>query len=387
VPIPPRQVTDDGAIGVANRLAKRGVRIATSWSLSLLLLAIVVASAQGCRKDTSSSAQTTTVAPNPAALTGKPLRVAMIAKSSSNPSFLSARTGAEDRARELSVQIGAPIEVDWLTPSQEDGQVQAKRILQAVNDRVDAILISCSDDQKVSDAIDDAVARGVAVMTFDSDAPRSKRFSYCGVDDLEVGQRLMAELARILPARPGVGAKNPAPIAILAGNSSDPNLRRRVEGAMAEAARHPDLKVIGTFFHRETPQDASAEVLRVTRAHPGLAGWAMVGEWPLYNKTLLGDLQSDGSNGQVKIVSVSALPPQLIYVEKGFAPVLLAQPTYLWGTVGIDAIVNHLVLKKPVPERIPMELIRVTSANLGAWARQLKAWGFGDVPDEYLRMK
>ena len=341
----------------------------------------------GCRKDASTGAPTTTIAANPGPPTGKPLRIAMIAKSSSNPSFLSARTGAEDRARELSVQVGAPIEVDWLTPSQEDGRVQAQRILQAVNERVDAILISCSDDQKVSDAIDDAVARGVAVMTFDSDASRSRRFAFCGIDDLEVGQKLMAELAAILIPRPDAGAKNPAEVAILAGNPSAPNLRRRVEGAMREAARHPGLKVVGTFFHVETSQDATAEVLRVAAAHPELAGWAMVGGWALYNKTLLGDLQSDRSKGQFKIVSVNALPPQLIYVEKGFAPVLLAQPTYLWGAVGVEMIVRRLLLKKPVPEYIPMELIRVTSENLGTWARQLKAWGFGDVPDEYLRMK
>ncbi|MES1171904.1 MAG: substrate-binding domain-containing protein [Bacteroidota bacterium] len=279
--------------------------------------------------------------------------------------------------------MGSPIEINWLTPSQEDGQVQAQRILQAVNDRVDAILISCSDDQKVSDAIDDAVARGVAVMTFDSDAPRSRRFAYCGVDDFKVGEKVMAELAAVLPRR-----TKPAPkVAILAGNMNAPNLRRRVEGVMAEAARHPDLKVVGTFFHVETPQDASAEVLRAEAAYPDIAGWAMVGGWPLYNKTLLSDLDADAGRSRYKIVSVNALPPQLVYVEKGFAPVLLAQPTYLWGSVGVDTIVAKLLLKKSVPQLIPMQLVRVTVANLGSWARQLKEWGFGDVPEEYLRLK
>jgi hypothetical protein len=40
---------------------------------------------------------------------------------------------------------------------------------------------------------------------------------------------------------------------------------------------------------------------------------------------------------------------------------------------------------KPVPEVIPMELVKVTKDNLGTWARQLKDWGFTDVPDEYLK--
>jgi hypothetical protein len=33
-----------------------------------------------------------------------------------------------------------------------------------------------------------------------------------------------------------------------------------------------------------------------------------------------------------------------------------------------------------------MELVRVSKENLGDWARQLKTWGFTDVPDKYLQM-
>src|SRR4029434_10735990 len=106
----------------------------------------------------------------------------MIAKSSTNPVFLAARTGAETAAKELSAKTGKDIRVNWLTPPQEDGQVQAQRVQQAVNDGADAILISCSDAGKVTGAINDAVGRGVPVMTFDSDAPASKRFAFYCVD-------------------------------------------------------------------------------------------------------------------------------------------------------------------------------------------------------------
>ncbi len=87
------------------------------------------------------------------------------------------RTGAEAAAKELGPKNGLQINILWLTPPQEDGQVQAQRIQQAVNDGADAILISCSDAGKVTGAINDAVARGVEVMTFDSDVPGSSRFA------------------------------------------------------------------------------------------------------------------------------------------------------------------------------------------------------------------
>ncbi|HEX7546729.1 MAG TPA: substrate-binding domain-containing protein, partial [Gemmatimonadaceae bacterium] len=126
---------------------------------------------------------------------GKPFVITMIAKSSTNPVFLSARTGAEVAAAELSKQLGIAVKIDWRTPPSEDGTVQAQRIAEAVNDGVQALLVSTSDAGKVTGAIDDAVARGVPVMMFDSDAPNSKRFSFYGGDDVAMGHQVMAELA------------------------------------------------------------------------------------------------------------------------------------------------------------------------------------------------
>jgi ribose transport system substrate-binding protein len=307
-----------------------------------------------------------------------PFRIAMIAKSASNPSFLASRLGAENRARALSAELGRPIEIEWLTPPREDAALQVQRIRQAVTERFDAVLLSCSDVATVTPAIDDAVAHGVPVMTFDSDAPSSRRFAACGVDDFKAGQAVMKELAQLIPHH--------GKVAILAGNPSAPNLRRRVEGVMSEAAHHAGLTVLGPFFHVETPQDATAAVMRAEAAHPDIAGWAMVGGWPLYTQTLLHEIESGTPKLLVPtIVSINAIPPQLLYVDKGLAPVLLAQPTYLWGEVGVDTIVDKLLRNKIVPERIPMELVRVTRANLGAWVRQLRAWGFVDAPEEYLQ--
>jgi ribose transport system substrate-binding protein len=50
----------------------------------------------------------------------------------------------------------------------------------------------------------------------------------------------------------------------------------------------------------------------------------------------------------------------------------------------VDKIHNK---KDPASPVIPMELVRVTRQNLGEWARQLKEWGFTDVPQKYLDMK
>jgi ribose transport system substrate-binding protein len=309
------------------------------------------------------------------ATTAKPgLKIAVIAKASANPVFLSARTGAEAAAKELSAKHNVPVEIVWLTPPNEDGQVQAQRIAQAVNEGAQAVLISCSDAGKVTGAINDAVARGVAVMTFDSDAPDSKRFAFYGVDDVKTGAMVMDELAKQM------GEKGS--IAILAGNQNAPNLRKRVDGVKQAIAKYPNMKVVDTFYHVETPQDAAAEVIRVQNAYPQIQGWAMIGGWPLFTQTLLTDLDPK----KVKIVAVDGLPAELAYVDKGLAPVLLAQPTYLWGYESVKLIFDKVQLKKDVPVINPMELVRVDKASLGKWARQLREWGFTDVPDAYVAM-
>src|ERR1035438_735172 len=230
----------------------------------------------------------------------KTIKIALIAKSSTNPVFLSARTGAEAAAKELSAKYNIDIVIDWRTPPTDDGQVQAQRLAQAVNEGDDAAVISCSDAAKLTGAINDAAARGVPVMTFDSDAPQSDRFELYGVDDVASGEQVMSELAKQL------GGKGK--VAILAGNQNAPNLRKRADGVRKEAAKYPGIQIVDTFYHIETPQDAAAEVVRVMNAYPDINGWGFIGGWPLFTKTLLTDLDPN----KVKVVSVDALSAEQI---------------------------------------------------------------------------
>ncbi|MEW6203017.1 MAG: substrate-binding domain-containing protein [bacterium] len=329
-------------------------------AVAVMFCVMLVVGVVGCRKQVS-----------------KPtIKIALIAKSSTNPVFLSARVGAEAAAKDLSAKHNINIIIDWRTPPNEDGQVQAQNILKAVNEGANAILISCSDAGKVTGAINDAVARKIPVMTFDSDAPQSKRFAFYGVDDIKTGQAVMNELAKVMGGKGNV--------AILAGNQNAPNLQKRAEGVRIEAKKYPGIKIVDTFYHIETPQDAAAKVIQVNNAHPEINGWAMVGGWPLFTKALLDEKVLDPK--KVKIVAVDALPAQLPYVEKGTTPVLLAQPTFKWGYISVEKIIDKIYLKKDVPVINEMELIPVTKDNLGEWARQLKDWGFTDVPEKYLNM-
>ena len=99
--------------------------------------------------------------------------IGLVAKSQGNPVFQAARVGANDAAKELGAKHGVEIRIDWRTPNEEDAQKQAEAIEQLVLAGASGIAVSCSDANKLTDAINSAVKNGVPVATFDSDAPAS----------------------------------------------------------------------------------------------------------------------------------------------------------------------------------------------------------------------
>lgn len=305
----------------------------------------------------------------------KTINITMVAKSSSNPVFLSAKIGAEAAAKDLSEKYHMiDVEISWRTPKNENPEEQAERIFNAVNDGTDAIIVSCSDDSVLTSAIDKAVEQGVPVMTFDSDAPQSRRFAFYGPNDVEIGENIMKELAAVM----GETGK----IAILGGSQSAPNLRKRVQGVKQAAEQYPRIEIVGIFYHAENAEAAIAQMMKVQKAYPDLNGWAMVGGWPFFNETMPDSIDLE----PYKIVAVDALPVQLKYIEKGIVDVFLGQPTFKWGDESVRTVIDKIYLEKDVKEINEMKLIRVWKDNLGGWSRQLRAWGYEGIPEEYLTM-
>ncbi len=305
----------------------------------------------------------------------KTIKITMIAKSAANPVFLSAKTGALKTAEALDQKYSKlKAVIDWRTPEYESASEQAEIIRAAVRNGTNAIIVSCSDEDTLTSAINYAVDNGVEVMTFDSDAPKSKRFAFYGPDDFEIGKTLINELAKL------IGGKGK--IAILGGNKMANNLQQRVKGIIQGASDYPNIEIIGTYFHTETEEEAIAVISEVMKLNPDLKGWAMVGSWAFFGERLKNIIEP----GKVKIVTVDALPIQLEYIEKNYVQVLLGQPTFTWGEISVQTVIDKIYFKKPVKEIIRLKTIPVTIENLGGWSRQLRAWGYNNIPDKYLVM-
>jgi ribose transport system substrate-binding protein len=286
----------------------------------------------------------------------------LVAKSQSNPVFQAARTGAEQAAKDLSEKHGVNIKIDWRTPNDEDAQKQAEAIEQLVLSGANGIAVSCSDANKLTDAINSAVKNGVPVATFDSDAPHSKRFVTYGVDDIKCGEEVMDELGKVMEGK-GV-------VAVLAGNQNAPNLQKRVQGVKNVAKKYPGITIRDVYYHKETPQDAAAKVEQVMQANPDITGWAMIGGWPLFTDNAL-----KWQPGTVKCVAVDALPPELAYVRSGHVQLLLAQQCFEWGYRSVEHLFNKVHFKKNPPSVVDVSpLTPVSKANVEQYAKNWEKW-------------
>jgi ribose transport system substrate-binding protein len=292
----------------------------------------------------------------------KAYTIGLVAKSQGNPVFQAARVGANDAARDLGKKHGIEIKIDWRTPNEEDAQKQAEAIEQLVLAGADGVAVSCSDANKLTDAINSAVKNGVPIATFDSDAPNSKRFVTYAIDDVKCGEQVMDELAKFMGGK-GV-------VAVLAGNQNAPNLQKRVQGVKNAAKKHAGITIRDVYYHKETPQDAAAKVEQVMQANPDITGWAMVGGWPLFTDNAL-----KWQPGTVKCVSVDALPPELAYLRSGHVQLLLAQKVYEWGYRSVEHLINKIHLKKdPSTARDVSALVPVTKETADEFARNWEKW-------------
>lgn len=327
--------------------------------VALSSLAGVAGLVPGCERKTELPA------PAPGATAGKikKVTIGMIAKSQSNPVFLAARKGAEARAQELNRGSGQPVLIDWRTPNDEDAQKQAEFIEQLVAAGASAITIACSDAPKVTRAIDDAVEKGVEVMCFDSDAPDSRRLCYVGTDDFEAGRLIMRNVAELLNGKDGT-------IAILAGNQTATNLQKRVRGAEEELARHSNLKLKQVYYHKETPQDAYAQVESVQKANPEINGWAMIGGWPLMTDRAL-----PWKPGDVACASMDTLRPQLAHLRTGDVQVLLGQQYFYFGSQCVDILYDKVTQGKSPEKTVDFApLDKVTKENVDEYEKNWDRW-------------
>ncbi len=287
------------------------------------------------------------------------LRFAFIPKALHIPVFDYARAGAERTARELG-----GIEIIWRGPETTD-EIRQKEILESfIAQRVDGIAISCLNGDLVTDAIDRAVDSGIPVMTWDSDAPKSKRLAFYGVNDVEGGRALGNGLAELLGGR--------GRVAIITALGAD-NLQKRLEGARAALATYPGIEIVEVFDVRDDAVRVAEIIASASQRYPDLDGWLSVGGWPVFVRNALDPVDP----ARTKVVAFDTIPPAPDLLRAGKVQLLVGQKYFGWGEESVR------ILKRLVNGERPRDVYQysgidvVTRENLDVYLEQWRRWEAG----------
>jgi len=287
------------------------------------------------------------------------LRFAIIPKALHIPVFDYARTGAERAAKRIG-----NIDVLWRAPESTD-ELRQKEILESfIAQRVDGIAISCLNGDLLTDAIDRAVDSGIPVITWDSDAPRSKRLAFYGVNDVEAGAALGDGLATLLNGR--------GRVAVITSLGAD-NLQKRLDGARGALSKYPDIQIVEVFDVRDDAVRVAEVIASATQRYPDLDGWLSVGGWPVFVRNALDPVDA----ARTKVVAFDTIPPAPDLVRAGKVQLLVGQKYFGWGEESVTLLKRIIDGERPAQPYQYSGMDVVTRENLDAYLAQWKQWEAG----------
>lgn len=247
---------------------------------------------------------------------------------------------AEAGAKAGGKQYDADVEVHM--PAQGVGD--QKRIVEDLMIRgVDGIAISPIDAENETQLINQAAER-TRVITQDSDAPKSNRLLFIGVDNYVAGRMCGALVKEALP--------NGGKLAIFVGRLEQDNARLRRQGVIDEVLGRShdrnrfdppgsELKagqftIVATLTDQFDRARAKANAEDMLSLHPDLD--CMVGLFAYNSPLCLEALRSQGKLGKVKVVAFDEQDETLQAIKDGTCQGTVVQNPYLYGTESVRVL-------------------------------------------------
>src|SRR3954468_844089 len=285
---------------------------------------------------------------------GQRLRFAVIPKALSIPVFNYAKIGAERQAKQYG-----NVEILWNAPASAD-QLKQKEILEsAITQKVDGIAISSLNGDFLTDTIDRAVAAGIPVVTWDSDAPRSKRYAFYGVDDFASGRIMGEEAVRLLNGK--------GKVAIITSVGAS-NLQRRLDGIKEGLSKAPGIQVVETYDIKEDAVRCAELMASGTSRYPDLNAWLSTGGWPIFTRNATAVVDP----AKTKVISFDTIEPGLSLLREGKVTVLVGQKYFGWGSESVKLLYDIKHGKMPASPIIDSGVDVVTKENVDDYVTKWK---------------
>lgn len=188
------------------------------------------------------------------------LAITFLPKSIGNPYFDTSSKGGQAAVTELG---GTFAEVG---PAESGPEAQVSYINTATQQGVGALVVSANDPKAICDALDEARAAGVKVVTFDSDTNPECR-------DLFVNQATADGIAKAQVELIAEQIGGAGEIAIVSSTANATNQNLWIE-TMEEmlAADYPDITIVDIVYGDDDEQISFDKTAAVLQSHPNLKG-------------------------------------------------------------------------------------------------------------------
>ncbi len=234
--------------------------------------------------------------------------------------------GLQAAAREMGVRV------EMAGPEKYDPNAEKEEFLRVVHRQIQpaGILVSAADPELMREPIDTAIAAGIPVITIDADSPKSKRLTFIGTNNYQVGQMGGELLAKELNGK-GTVAMYSIP--------SQENLAERFEGYKRVLSRYPGIRVMDVIDIAGDPNkafDATKALIEKGKSSPD----AFVCLEALSCREVADVLDRGGVKGKL-VIAMDTSEGTMTWMQKGMIRATIAQKPYTmayFGTRLLDSL-------------------------------------------------
>ncbi|MDH7568578.1 MAG: sugar-binding protein [Armatimonadota bacterium] len=265
-------------------------------------------------------------------------------------------------------------EASWQGPPNAQVAEQRRILEDFVAKGVHGIALSPIDSKALTPVIDEIQARGVLVITMDSDAPGSGRHAYIGTNNANAGRAAGRAALEVL----GEKAKG-AKVVAFVGTLSAQNARERLQG-FKEATAGAGVQVVDVKQDQTDKSKARRNVEDAIQAYPDAA--AFLGLWSYNGPAIAEAVKAAGKRPALKVVCFDAEPQTLAHLRAGEVDATVVQKPYLFGYLSVQLLFNlrrcgveETMMLLPPSRIIDTGVEVITPRNVEEYQQRLKRLG------------
>jgi rhamnose transport system substrate-binding protein len=233
------------------------------WGPAVLLVAsatLAACSSSGSGSPTSSASSSSSAGASGALKTG--LKVFVIPKNLGNPYFTTADSVKSSGALAALATLGETGTETSGTAATPASQIPA--IQSAITKGANALIVSATDPSALCPTLKQAMAKGITVVTYDSDAPACRDLFVNQASTAQIGTSEVDLLAKQI--------NSTGDIAIVSAAASSPNQNAWIGFMKQELKKYPKMHLVSTVYGNDDPTTATQVTQGLLQQHPNLKG-------------------------------------------------------------------------------------------------------------------